>query len=294
MSAWHLNQDYEKIIDGEESSLESNKKRMLKYREDFADALDSLCENFYSSSFSKMVSSGDPEEDFKEMQDIINKGNWTLDVLRKLFDPRISEVIEQTFGQFIDKYGLDSQNGYMDFYLYRLNEKLDLNTTVWLGGHGWASFILESPEDEAVVKYAYGYHKTPYGKMCLEQIGLDKQQFVDLAYEYLKDYIKENVSGRVIRDLGKLLQLGFQVDTGQQWQKKFYNDLDLSDYVILDDDRFIINYTEMCDDFNQMTNNEFENAADPEWFKETILANMTSLFYNLDVQDTGNELIIND
>ncbi len=42
---------------------------------------------------------------------------------------------------------------------------------------------------------------------------------------------------------------------------------DFDDFVTLDDDRFIISYVEMCNDFNGINNNKYENTADPEWFK---------------------------
>jgi hypothetical protein len=49
----------------------------------------------------------------------------------------------------------------------------------------------------------------------------------------------------------------------------------------------------MCDDFNDETDNKYENTADPDWFKETILSNIRVLSH-LNIQDTGDELIFND
>ena len=69
--------------------------------------------------------------------------------------------------------------------------------------------------------------------------------------------------------------------------------LNIDDYIIIDDDRFIIRYLEICDDFNDETDNKYENTADPDWFKETILTNMR-IFSHLNIQDTGEELIFND
>ena len=49
----------------------------------------------------------------------------------------------------------------------------------------------------------------------------------------------------------------------------------------------------MCNEFNDLTDNKYENSADPEWFKETILSNMRT-FTGLNIQDTGDDLIFND
>jgi hypothetical protein len=49
----------------------------------------------------------------------------------------------------------------------------------------------------------------------------------------------------------------------------------------------------MCNDFNNETDNKYENSADPDWFKEIILSNM-NVISNLNVQDTGEELIFNE
>jgi len=270
----------------EEDNFNRCRQKLKDYRDDFFDSILSL-DRFYSTSFSRLAGSNqNPDEDVDEMQKILNRAGFTLDVIGKLFNPVVSVFLyNQDFQHFISS-GLDSQSGYIDMYLYKLNENLNLNTTVWLGGDGWGDALDEMPEEEYIIKYSYGYHKTKYGQMFLEQMKLSKEDFVDRAYEYLKDYLKENVYSGIYNDIKKMAQVGY---ASQITEIK----LNIDDYIIIDDDRFIIRYLEICDDFNDETDNKYENTADPDWFKETILTNMR-IFSHLNIQDTGEELIFND
>jgi hypothetical protein len=273
------------LTKSEQNNFNYHKAKLKDYRDDFSDSISSL-DRFYGSSFSRLASSNhNPDEDFEEMQKMLNRAGFTLDVIGKLFNPAVSVFLHQDFNNFVES-GLDDKSGYIDMYLYKLNEKFNLNTTVWLGGDGWGDALDEQPEEEYMVKYAYGYHKTKYGQMFLEQMKLSKEDFVDRAYEYLKDYLNENVYSRIYSDIKKMAQIGY---ASQITEIK----LNIDDYIIIDDDRFIIRYLEMCDDFNAETDNKYENSADPDWFKETILSNIRVLSH-LNIQDTGDELIFND
>lgn len=269
----------------EQNNFNYHKGKLKDYRDDFFESILSL-DRFYGSSFSRLAGSGyNPDEDFDEMQKMLNRAGFTLDVIGKLFNPAVSIFLHQDFNNFVES-GLDDKSGYIDMYLYKLNEKFNLNTTVWLGGYGWGDYLNDQPEEEYIVKYAYGYHKTKYGKMFLEQMKISREDFIDRAYEYLKDYLKENVYPRIYSDIKNMAQVGYA-------SKITEINLEIDKYIILDDDRFIIRYLEMCNDFNDETDNKYENTADPDWFKETILTNMR-IFSHLNIQDTGEELIFND
>jgi hypothetical protein len=268
----------------EESDFHLLRNQLKEHRNEFHDCILDLYG--FSKSFSKLAhSAGNPDSDFEEIQKVLNRSGFTLDVIDKLFDSVVSVFLSQNFHEFIAS-GLDDQNGYVDLYLYKLNEKLDLNTTVWLGGGGWGDALRDHPDEEFMIKYAYGYHKTPYGKLFLEQIQMSKEEFVETAYQYLKDYLKEYVYPLIYSDIKKMAQVGY---ASQITKIK----LNINDYIIIDDDRFIIRYVEMCNDFNNETDNKYENSADPDWFKEIILSNM-NVISNLNVQDTGEELIFNE
>jgi hypothetical protein len=263
---------------------------LMGARSEFSDSIKNLCERFFKGSFSGLASNKDskPDEDFEEIQRMLNRAGFTLDVLKKLFNPIVSVFTSQDFHKFIERNSLDEKNGYVDIYLYKLNEKLDLNTTVYLGGEGWGYVLETEPEEEYVIKYSYGYHKTPYGKLFLDQMGISKDEFVITTYQYLRDSFKESLYPNIMSDLKKMAYTGYASTLGDIFMPE-----DFDDFVTLDDDRFIISYVEMCNDFNDITDNKYENTADPDWFKETILKNM-SIFSGLNIQDTGEELIFND
>ncbi len=269
----------------DEKNFHQLRSKLKDYRNEFSDSILSL-DQFYGSSFSKLAHSKEnPDEDFEEMQESIDKDGFTLDIIGKLFNPVVSVFLSQNFNNFVAS-GLDDQSGYIDLYLYKLNEKFNLNTTVWLGGYGWSDALKDQPEEEFIIKYAYGYHKTLYGKLFLEQIQMTKEEFVEASYQYLKDYLREYVNPSIYSDIKKMTKLvsGTQINEIK---------LNIDSYIIVDDDRFFINYLEMCQDFNKETNYKYQNTANPDWFKETILSNM-NVMSNLNIQDTGEELIFNE
>jgi len=274
----------------QETRFHTLRRNLMDARSEFSDTIQTLSGRFFKSSFSSLASNKDskPDEDFEEMQRMLNRAGFTLDVLKKLFNPIVSVFTSQDFHEFIERNSLDEKNGYIDIYLYKINEKLDLNTTVYLGGEGWGYVLETEPEEEYIIKYAYGYHKTPYGKLFLDQMDISKDEFVITTYQYLRDSFKESLYPNIMRDLKKMAQFGYASTLGDIFMPE-----DFDDFVTLDDDRFIISYVEMCNDFNDITDNKYENTADPDWFKETILKNM-SIFSGLNIQDTGEELIFND
>lgn len=260
-----------------EAHFHKLRSRMMDYRTEFAETLIDL-DKFYGKSFSNLAASAsNPDEDFKEMQSLLNRAGYTLEVLKKLFDSDISILISQNFNSFIRVNSLDNKNGYIDFYLYKLNEILDLSTTVYLGGAGWSDALNTYPDEEYIVKYSYGYHKTLYGQLFLKQIGMSNEKFVENAYEYLRKYLNDQVF------LSLLLEL----------RKKFSDqgiEFDFDKYLTLDDDRFIISYYEIYNDFHSKFGGEDLN---PEWFKQSILTHMR-VIPHLYIQDTGDELIFQD
>jgi hypothetical protein len=281
------------LDENKKSRFHKLRQNLKEARSEFVDTIKSLSYHagapvISTVSFSSLASkiNSNPDEDVEEMQKILDRAGFTLETLKKLFNPVVSVFTSESFARFIEIHSLDEENGYVDIYLYKLNEKLDLNTTVWLGGAGWGDALNDNPEEEYVVKYSYGYHKTPYGKMLLDQMNISKESFVETAYLYLKDWIIENVSDGILRDLKKMTQIAYGkllVDI----------DLKLEQYIDLDDDRFIIRYSDLCDDFNKVTGDKYSNNISPEWFKESILANM-SVIGHLNIQDTGEELIFNE
>ena len=267
-----------------ESNFNALRTKMLEYREDFSQTLIDV-DRFYDKSFSSLAgSSSDPEKDFQEMQSLLNRAGYTLEVLKKLFDSDISILINQSYKSFIRVHNMDNMNGYIDLYLYKLNEILDLSTKVHLGGEGWSNVLNEYPGDEYIVKYSYGYHKTLYGQLFLKQLGISNEKFLENAYGYLRKYLNDQVFRSLLIDL----------------RKQFYGiDFDFDKYLTLDDDRFIISYYEMYNDFHSKFGDEnfkrqiMAKRINPEWFKERILLHMRVISH-LEIQDTGDDLIFQD
>ena len=260
-----------------ETHFHQLRSTMKDYRTEFVETLIDL-DKFYGKSFSNLAASAsNPEEDFQEMQSLLNRAGYTLEVLKKLFDSDISMLIGQNFYSFIRVNNLDDKNGYIDLYLYKLNEILGLSTTVYLGGSGWSDALNEFPNDEYIVKYSYGYHKTLYGQLFLKQLGISNEKFIENAYEYLRKYLNDVVFLSLLSDL----------------KRKFTDhriEFDFDKYLTLDDDRFIISYYEMYNDFHSKFGRENLN---PEWFKERIMLHMRVISH-LEIQDTGDDLIFQD
>lgn len=264
----------------DEDEFHRLRKDLINLRNDFAEKILSF-PKFYQRLFSSLAhGTSDPEEDFEEMQKLMNRTGYDLDVIKKLFDPIVSIFISEDFKNFIEKNSLDSQNGYIDIYLYKINEKLNLETKVWLGGEGWASTLTDGDHDEYIVKYAYGYHKTKYGQLVFEQAGISREDFIIESLEHLKDHMKSDVFPTFVEELRRSHALKFEIYEGDN-------------YIICDDDRFIINYDDIYSDFIKF--DEINKELPIEEFKKILISSLNRETYslpNLNFQDTGDEIII--
>ena len=156
----------------------------------------------HSSSFSSLASSNsDPDKDFNEIQNELDLLGFNFDYIKKLFSKEVDEVLGD-FKSFIEGYtygnSLDEMNGIVDVYLFMLNKKLNLNTKVYLGGEGWSDMINTPdtgyPGEEVILKYAYGYHRTKYGKLLLSQVHMTPEDFEEEAFYHLKRALTEELT----------------------------------------------------------------------------------------------------
>lgn len=264
--------------------------KLIKYRKQFAESI-KVIPTYYSKFFSELSSSeAIPENDFNKIQKLIDKSGFTLDIIKKLFDPIISEGLSQNFNEFIQYYGLGDINGYVDIYLYMINEKLSLNQTIWLGGEGYSEPLLRGDENEFIIKYSYGQHRTPYGKLFLAQNNISVELFIETVFSSIKVYLQEHV----FDNLSSIIVSEYTRDYSKNGVPNFDNLFKANNYVTTDDDRFIISYKELSDNFNKKTDNEFSKMTTPEYFKEKILGLLSMSLSNMNIQDTGDELIFND
>jgi hypothetical protein len=158
------------------------------YRKEFSQKIIKMSE-FYSEYFTNLAHKidADPDKDFSDMQNLIDRSGFTIEILKNLFDYRISSLISESFSYFISRYNLDSINGYVDVYLYYINKELNLDADVKLSGMS----LREMTDDEYLIKYAYGYHKTPYGLLFLKQNNTSIEKFSDMAISSIKPYVQE-------------------------------------------------------------------------------------------------------
>ena len=173
-----------------------NKKSIIETRDTWAKKIKSLSD-YYDNYFSELASNHNlnVDDDFKEMQSLMDKTGFTIEVIKKLFSKEVCELTHEYFPFFIRKNRLDEINGYVDVYLYKIYE-LIYNHDGWkpqLGGWGWSEDALSTPE-EVIIKYEYGYHKTSYGRLLLDKIDVSETEFLNKVSDSIWNaFIEENL-----------------------------------------------------------------------------------------------------
>lgn len=209
-----------------------------------------------------------PEMDFEKIQKHFDGKGFTLEKLKNLFSeennkrcgynlydlykggsyPINREPLKTILSKLPDSQqggikqvfsiggSLDSQNAAVDVYLYFLFQKLGSTGIVWLGGDGWGNVDLEDDDgggySEAFIRYRYGYHQTEYGKLWMEQCGVDEEWFQERAMQDLQKYLTED-----------FLDIIRRVD-----RSKDMTGLSLDNYSIIEEDRIIIDLSKLVED----------------------------------------------
>lgn len=278
-------------------NIHSYVTEIIKFRDDFSNSISDIVR---SKRFSNLASSSnDPEKDFLGLQEDMDKDGFEISSIKLLFDPIINFFTDQDFSNFIRYFFLDNISGYVDIYLYKLNEKLNLSAHVYLGGEEWGEYIYENGE-EYIIKYSYGYHKTLYGQLYLNNIGMSREDFIENTFLNIKEYVKTNVFLEISDWLFETLILKFynfyylthlnhidHNDTKSSWtRKRIFN---IEEHLTSDDNSFIIHYVDMYNKFNLATDNKFKDQLNEDWFRDQVIEKVK--IDNLDFQDTGEDLI---
>jgi hypothetical protein len=272
------------------SNLDRNNAEIfLILRSNFYDRIINTTDDLKPRSFSDMCKKdSNPEEDYKELQSLMDKKGWDIQSIKNLFSNKVNklcgygiakfvrgerteefqEVIDELENQGVSKekiedinepFGsdLDSQNGHTDIYLYFLFKELGLNPNfISLGGEGWASY---NEQDEMYIRYRYGYHQTKYGQLMLNQIGYTIEQFKEEALVYLQQDIKDNwgemISSSVMRN-GVINKVPVRrSDLGDNVIRNLTSflrsSIQIEDYTLVEDDRMIIYSNEIANDINK-------------------------------------------
>ena len=275
--------DSHQKIDQFDPELNSEKSYMENLRNEFAKKIKGLSE-YFDSFFSNLASSnGNPEEDFEEMQKIIDKTGFTLDIIKKLFSKKVCQLTSEYFPYFIHQNRLDSINGYVDIYLYMINEKLEISKMtgvdhqIDLGGQG---FDKDMDAQEWIIKYAYGYHKTPYGKLFVKQLGLTPDQFVEYTFMNMKEAFVEQMTTNFSYELSRIKK-PYDFDKGD------IDNFDWSKFIQVDDDGFIIYYNEMENDIIE-NHGDFGGIITEELLKKLIMDCFREIKEVIKIHDSGD------
>lgn len=220
----------------------------------------------------------DPEEDFNTFQNHLDETGWTID--------KISH--EHTKDDLISLYRrLDSVNGLVDTYFYFLFKKLNIEDgLISLGGMGWEDYTVS--EDEAFIRYSYGYHNTKYGKLAILSFGTI-QDFKNEAMKHLLEYLYNDLPMNILNIYKS--EGGFSSIAG----KKTWDFINLKDYSISDEDRIIIYTKEIANFLNETKTLDGGKLSDVKRLDSEDISSQISKFLenlDLDIEFTGNELII--
>jgi hypothetical protein len=305
----------QRLTGGPDSMIgKKNEEKFLFLRYKFWDNIIDMTEDLRPRSFSDMCKRNtNPEEDYKELQSLMDKKGWDIQSIKNLFSPQVDEICGYGIGDLVegkttDKFNsilaklnsqrvntstlsniqdpfrnisLDEQNGHTDIYLYFTFNQLGLNPDfIGLGGEGWSTF---TDKEEIIIRYRYGYHHTKYGQMMLKQMNYSQEEFREKALESLQEIIFDEWHTRLF---------SFYKETKKDVKdirevSRFIDSLKLEEYSIIEDDRMIIYTKEIANDINKV----FPNFTD----EKEICSAFTKFLsdFNLDIDFTGNELIIN-
>ena len=157
--------------------------KKLTYEQAYTNFVDTLreCESYYrekedisiksgsprafsnSYSYTAQKKNADPESDFKLVDTYMSENGWSFNLVMSL---------SNGYPYFYSRIVQDNPStcAPIDYYLYKITEK-----KFPLQGETWESWLEDGNlsgdflTNEYLVKYSYGWHETPYGKLCIEQ-----------------------------------------------------------------------------------------------------------------------------
>lgn len=229
-----------------------------------------------------------PDDRFNEILEELEEYNWSFDRIRKEFD---NDDIMSLYRR------MDSQNGEVDLFFYKIFEKFGLDKDiVRLGGAGWDDIYVN--DDEAFIRYSYGYHNTEYGMMSINQMDGGLEEFIKQALKYLKQWIYDEVPLHIL-NIYVENDINFDKLTG--FQKSWHSTqiLKISDFSLSEEDRMIIYVNDIANFLNELPVKWSESSKKKmsEYFQITsqhIYEKISSVLskFDLDIDFTGGEVII--
>lgn len=268
---------YKNFISESVDSFEK-KQEIELFRDRFYTAILEIEEG---TSFSVLCKrrNADPYSDYSNMQKEMDDLGFSLTTIKNLFSDEFNELSGLDIFEFISQRSLDGISGNVDIYLYYTIEKLGLDKNRYeLGGYGWSSIIDDTnidSIDESIIRYGYGYHKTKYGKLMLENCGISEDTFKRNVHLGLSKEIINNWSSIFITEPW----------TRYNYENKSYYKMEK--FVIIEEDRFII--------FTKKLSDAIIEESDEPITQEEVTESFVNFLESYDFHDydvTRDELII--
>jgi len=221
-----VNESIEDYFDNSQKSYTADEITQL--RDDWKEAIVEVLGHGPNFSTLCKRENQDPEEDYKEHQKEIDAKGFTFDVIKKIFSKEADKIVGKWAKDsgdrdiFVELHqgSLQEMNGDIDTYLYFTVKRLGLDyKKIELGGPSWSG--VEDYPEEAIIRYSYGYHKTKYGQLMMEQIGINEKEFEEYASK------------------------GFCIELIDNWYGYF--SAKMEDYVIIEEDRIVIFTKKLAD-----------------------------------------------
>jgi hypothetical protein len=242
-------------FDSFNESLDMTKEQLLKERDEFCDSVIDTYHNGFYSPYSSIVlydlirGQEEPITHFDSFQEDMDGFDFNLEKIKKIFCKEADEICGSSIIDNINRRHLDNCSGSVDLYLYFLLEKLgyDKNEVV-LGGAGWSFSKKKSyadfPLSEYAIRYEYGYHKSKYGLLMLEQMGLTVEEFEQKSIDLPKQYLFEEWK-KCYFDYISLVQ-------DKELFKKLVKDKDLEKQIVIRPKRVIYLTESIADLLNEI------------------------------------------
>lgn len=257
-------------------------KTIQELRDDFEESVIAMAD-FFPGYFSDMCKKKDasPEEDYQEMQKLLDRKGWNFESIKNLFSEESNKLVDKDFMAWFNSYGqLDSKNGHCDVYLYFTAKNLGSDPKqISLGGDGWASY---NEDDELWIRYSYGYHQTKYGQLMLDQIGMTVEEFKEEALVYLQNYIKDNWEISLVRAMEKTLK----VSNLPRPLRETLASLDIKEYTVVEEDRMII----FTNEISSMLLKEELAEVNAEELAKSLIEQFN--WVDIDIQEIDGDVII--
>jgi hypothetical protein len=249
---------------------------------------EALLEVTYGNYSSMCKSKESPDDGFNEILKELEDYNWSFDRIRKEFN---NDDIVSLYNRMSDK------NGQVDLFFYKIFEKFGLDKDmVELGGAGWSD--IHVTDDEAFIRYSYGYHNTEYGMLAINQLEGGLEEFLKHAIKYLKQWIYEEIPLHIL-NIYVENDVNFDKVTGFQKSWDSTRILNIKDFSVVEEDRMIIYVNDIANFLNNLPVKYSESSKKKlsEYFQinsKHIYDKISSILsqFSLDIDFTGTDAII--